>query len=222
MRQAAEEEEEEEADDPNMVYVYGKQGDKNTDAMYKALQQAGIGFTKRDLASEGHKAKEALAASGCSGKPAGPVVVRGKKAWWDDGKSGGGKGDDMFAIPFPQAVAMELRHEMSMHGGGMDEPVPVRSDANLDEEIEERFSSMQKAFLKCDENKDGRITKKELMMKCKEWNIPTSEAERILAEADVNHDSTLDFNEFAKRFSMSYNRGTPKGNTLRTTGKIGR
>merc|ERR1719359_1904836 len=95
---------------------------------------------------------------------------------------------------------MELRHLI----GCLDGPtvsVPVRMDADIDTEIAERFLSMQQAFLKMDANQDGRISKKELLTKCREWNIPTSEAERVVQEADLDMNGTLDFNEFAKRFN---------------------
>merc|ERR1712224_27063 len=110
--------------------------------------------------------------------------------------------DGMFAFGFPETVAMELRHLI----GCLDGPtvsVPVRMDADIDTEIAERFLSMQQAFLKMDANQDGRISKKELLAKCREWNIPTQEAERILGEADVDLDGTLDFKEFASRFSRT-------------------
>lgn len=108
----------------------------------------------------------------------------------------------MFAFGFPETVAMELRHLI----GRLDGPtvsVPVRTDADIDTEIAERFLSMQQAFLKMDANQDGRISKKELLTKCREWNIPTSEAERVVHEADLDMNGTLDFNEFAKRFNSA-------------------
>eukprot|EP00929_Paragymnodinium_shiwhaense_P076663 TRINITY_DN3944_c0_g1_i2.p1 TRINITY_DN3944_c0_g1~~TRINITY_DN3944_c0_g1_i2.p1 ORF type:complete len:775 (-),score=220.41 TRINITY_DN3944_c0_g1_i2:314-2638(-) len=67
-------------------------------------------------------------------------------------------------------------------------------------EIRERFTSMRKAFLKIDHNRDGRISKRELMEMCRDWNIPLSEAQRVVEAADLNDDGSLDFNEFAQRF----------------------
>merc|ERR1712100_820018 len=82
---------------------------------------------------------------------------------------------------------------------------------------------MQQAFLKCDANQDGRISKKELMVKCREWNIPTSEAERVLKEADMDRDGTLDFNEFAQRFNGGLSRvvGPPSGRPQSRGGRPG-
>merc|ERR1719326_94182 len=59
---------------------------------------------------------------------------------------------------------------------------------------------MRDAFLKIDQNRDGRISKKELLDMCRQWNIPTSEANRVIGAADLDHNGTLDFNEFAQRF----------------------
>ena len=47
---------------------------------------------------------------------------------------------------------------------------------------QERFTSMQEAFLKLDEDRDGKITIRELLSKCRAWNIADSEAQRVLAE----------------------------------------
>merc|ERR1711971_235517 len=80
---------------------------------------------------------------------------------------------------------------------------PVREGADIETEIYERFENMQQAFLKIDTNQDGCVSKSELLQKCLNWNIPISEAERAIAEADLNSDGTLSFNEFAKRFNSS-------------------
>jgi len=185
-------------DDPNAVFVYGRNGDGKTDKMCKALHAAGIPFTTRDFDQDKRYLK-ALQASGgpSSAKPV--VVCRGKQAWWDDGNA---KGDDMFGFAFEQTVAAELRHLMGTMTGP-EVSVPVRADADIDTEIAERFLSMQQAFLKLDTNQDGRITVRELKQKCKEWNIPTSEAERAMGEADLNDDHELDFDEFARRFNSA-------------------
>merc|ERR1719487_659048 len=110
----------------------------------------------------------------------------------------------MFVIPFPATVLAELRREMQKGKAPVREPSPARRlDADIDTEIAERFRNMQQAFLKVDENHDGKITKRELLQKCKEWNIPDSEATRVLGEADTDLDGTLSFDEFAKRFNSA-------------------
>merc|ERR1711920_702627 len=89
-----------------------------------------------------------------------------------------------------------------------------RVDADIDTEIHERFSSMQDAFLKLDSDKNGFVCKTELKDRCAEWNIPTSEAQRVINEADKDANGALDFDEFAKRFGGARNwgsRGVLKG-----------
>jgi len=192
--------EEEEEDDPTAVFVYGQSGCAKTAAVCKALHSASIPFQTRDMNQDKRYLKAVKACCGTAATPPAPVVVRGLKAWWDDGNAS--QGDGMFAFGFPETVAMELRHLI----GCLDGPtvsVPVRMDADIDTEIAERFLSMQQAFLKMDANQDGRISKKELLTKCREWNIPTSEAERVVQEADLDMNGTLDFNEFAKRFNSA-------------------
>eukprot|EP00746_Dinoflagellata_sp_MGD_P168294 gnl/MRDRNA2_/MRDRNA2_99640_c0_seq1.p1 gnl/MRDRNA2_/MRDRNA2_99640_c0~~gnl/MRDRNA2_/MRDRNA2_99640_c0_seq1.p1 ORF type:complete len:594 (+),score=132.23 gnl/MRDRNA2_/MRDRNA2_99640_c0_seq1:97-1878(+) len=179
------------------VLVYGRGGDSKTNEMCKKLDKAGIKYQIRDFdADKGFE--EALAASGFSGQAKPPVVCFQNTAWCENPDE---KPDpnDMFAVPFADTVAMELRRAVGMFSGANAQQ-PVRNDATIDEEIMERFRSMKDAFLKVDTNRDGRVSKKELLQKCREWHIPVSEAERILAEADLNHDGTLDFNEFARRF----------------------
>jgi len=83
--------------------------------------------------------------------------------------------------------------------GAEAQPPPVRN-VSMDVEMAERFRTMREAFLKCDDNKDGRVSEKELRALCKKWNIPASEAERVVAEADFDDNGTLDFREFARRF----------------------
>jgi len=75
-------------------------------------------------------------------------------------------------------------------------------------EIYERFLTMQDAFLKLDDNQDGFITEEEIAAKCQLWNIPASEAGRIIAEADKDGKGFLTFDEFAKRFGGIWNRGS--------------
>eukprot|EP00747_Dinoflagellata_sp_TGD_P199311 gnl/TRDRNA2_/TRDRNA2_72515_c0_seq1.p2 gnl/TRDRNA2_/TRDRNA2_72515_c0~~gnl/TRDRNA2_/TRDRNA2_72515_c0_seq1.p2 ORF type:complete len:133 (+),score=35.40 gnl/TRDRNA2_/TRDRNA2_72515_c0_seq1:35-400(+) len=106
----------------------------------------------------------------------------------------------MFAIPFPSRVAMELRRELRI---GFD-TVQELSGADIDTEIRERFRNMQQAFLGIDADRDGCITKRELLAKCKAWNISPTEAERVLGEADLDLDRKLSFDEFAKRFDSVF------------------
>eukprot|EP00929_Paragymnodinium_shiwhaense_P074838 TRINITY_DN38294_c0_g1_i1.p1 TRINITY_DN38294_c0_g1~~TRINITY_DN38294_c0_g1_i1.p1 ORF type:complete len:438 (-),score=112.38 TRINITY_DN38294_c0_g1_i1:401-1714(-) len=58
---------------------------------------------------------------------------------------------------------------------------------------------MHDAFLSIDQERRGRISREQLVLACERWNIPTSEAERLLAAADLDGDGMLDFDEFAKR-----------------------
>jgi len=199
------------------VYVYGRSGDKKTDEMCKALRSAQIPFQMRDFDKD-KRYNEPLKRSGYSGGSLHPpVVCLGSKAWWEDSNA---PGDEMFSLPFASSVAMELRHELGALSGP-ETSIPVREGADIDTEIAERFLSMQDAFLKMDDNRDGRITKKELIEKCKQWNIPTSEAQRIIGESDVDHNGTLDFNEFAVRFNsfLPHKAGTKISSPHRPPGK---
>lgn len=205
-------EQEQDEDDPTKVFVYGRNGCDKTTGMHKELTKAGIPYERRDFDKD-KRYLSALYNSGCSSAEAAkpPVVCRGVRAWWDEPGAKGAEGD-MFAFSFSATPAMELRQTLG--SGGMQHiEAPVRLDADIDTEIQERFLSMQQAFLKVDGNSDGRITKKELMAKCKEWNIPTSEAERVLTEADIDLDGSLSFDEFAKRFSSNFS--SPLGGTAR-------
>merc|ERR1719428_1909384 len=127
-----------------------------------------------------------------------PIVCLGNKAWWENF-------DETQLIPFPQAVAMDLRHELGLN---MPTPDKVREDIDIDTEIYERFTTMQEAFLKLDDNQDGFITEEELAIKCLHWNIPTREAKRIILEADKDGKGCIDFDEFAKRFGGLWNSRT--------------
>ncbi|CAE8727615.1 unnamed protein product, partial [Polarella glacialis] len=84
----------------------------------------------------------------------------------------------------------------------------VRMDIDIDNEMFQRFLTMQDAFLKLDDDRDGFISEAELRAKCAEWNIPTSEAARVIAEADRDRKGSLNFDEFAKRFDGVFNRGS--------------
>eukprot|EP00927_Polykrikos_kofoidii_P032318 TRINITY_DN27574_c0_g1_i1.p1 TRINITY_DN27574_c0_g1~~TRINITY_DN27574_c0_g1_i1.p1 ORF type:complete len:600 (-),score=116.41 TRINITY_DN27574_c0_g1_i1:59-1858(-) len=175
--------------DAKTVLVFGQKGDGKTDAMCKALYNAKIPYELRDIES-------------CKVRGRPPIVVFGDKVWIDDGSMKQDE-DSMCAVPFPQLVCMEIRR---MTGLGVDHtPVPVR-DADIETELAERFSSMQEAFLKCDTDRDGKVTRRELIEKCKLWNIRTTEAERALDGADINMDGGITFDEFAKHFDNMFPR----------------
>jgi len=179
------------------LLVYGRSNCKATAAVKKELTKNGIEFETRDMDKD-QSYREILKASGFSGGKAPPPVVcyRGQ-AWWDEP-------DGAVAVHFPSMLVNEMR-KLGM--GPVQDDVPaVTRDVSMDTEIGERFQSMQEAFLKVDANRDGRITKAELRKMCQNWNIPTSEAERIMGEADIiNVNGTLDFNEFVKRFRYCVN-----------------
>merc|ERR1712151_822074 len=141
---------------------------------------------------------DVLKANGFSGSKAPPPVVcyRGQ-AWWDEP-------DGAIAVHFPSMLVNELK-KLGM--GPVQEELPEAfRNGSLDTEIGERFQNMQQAFLKVDANRDGRVTKAELRQLCKNWNIPMTEAERIMGEADIlKVDGTLDFNEFVNRFRYVMN-----------------
>lgn len=205
------------AKEANTVFIYGKRDDPQTAAMQKALKAAMVPFETRDFDKDAELYQDALASSGfAGGQLSSPIVVLGMKAWWDDG--GASDPNDMFgSMPFSTTVASELRQMMGAGLAAFNEPVPIRTDADIDTEIAERFSSMQQAFLKLDENRDGKISQKELIQKCKEWNIFSTEAQRAIEEADLDDNHSLDFNEFARRFNGNFNmsgsssRGVLKG-----------
>lgn len=182
----------------NTVFVYGLEGCEKTEAIYKALKKAKVPFQKRDF----NKDKRfmdivEMSDENIGGDVHAPVICLGDQAWWNHY-------EETQVVPFPQAVAMDLRHLL-----GLNKPVPekVRVDVDIDQEIFARFLSMQDAFLKLDDDKNGFITEDELIARCKEWNIPVSEAARVIAEADRDNKGCLDFDEFAKRFSGLFNRG---------------
>lgn len=182
----------------NTVFVYGLEGCEKTEAIYKALKKAKVPFQKRDF-NKDKRYVDIMEMSDeyTSGDVHAPVVCLGDKAWWNNY-------DETQVVPFPQAVAMDLRHLLGLN---KPKPEPVRVDVDIDQEIFQRFLSMQDAFLKLDDDKNGFITEDELLARCKEWNIPTSEAARVIAEADRDNKGCLDFDEFAKRFGGMFNRG---------------
>eukprot|EP00930_Biecheleria_cincta_P106347 TRINITY_DN9977_c0_g2_i1.p1 TRINITY_DN9977_c0_g2~~TRINITY_DN9977_c0_g2_i1.p1 ORF type:complete len:706 (-),score=128.36 TRINITY_DN9977_c0_g2_i1:61-2178(-) len=183
----------------NTVFVYGLEGCEKTEAVCKALKKAKVPFQIRDF----NKDKRFMDIVEMSDENTGsdvhaPVVCLGNKAWWNHY-------EETQVVPFPQAVAMDLRHLL-----GLNKPAPerVRVDVDIDQEIFARFLSMQEAFLKIDDDRNGLITEDELIAKCREWHIPTSEAARVISEADRDDKGCLDFDEFAKRFSSLFNRGS--------------
>lgn len=184
------EEEEEPLQD---IVVYGRQDDKKTQAVMHELKKNGLSFDAFDFDST-KDYMDAMKASGYDGKgKVNPpiVVVKGKHAFWDE--PGGA-----IAVHFPTMLINELRR-LGMLSAVEDAPTLPRN-VSMDVEIAERFHNMQQAFLKMDDNRDGRITKDELRKQCKNWNIPQSEAERVIGEADFDANGTLDFREFARRF----------------------
>lgn len=190
----------EDEDESKTVFVYGIEGCDKCEAMYKALDKAKVPYQRRDF----NKDKRFMAPAKKTGLAStdalyAPVVCLGDKAWW--------KKDDEGAqlVPFPVEVAMELRRELGLC---LPTPEKVREDVDIDTEIYARFTSMQEAFLKMDDNQDGFITEEEVMARCRQWNIPTSEAQRIISEADRDGKGYLDFDEFAKRFGGLWNSGS--------------
>jgi hypothetical protein len=77
-------------------------------------------------------------------------------------------------------------------------------ERGFDHEVYERFYDTKKGFLALDDNHDGRISKEELAKRCKAWNIPLSEVDRVFAEADLDSDGKLDYREFARRYGAQY------------------
>eukprot|EP00929_Paragymnodinium_shiwhaense_P119679 TRINITY_DN91566_c0_g1_i1.p1 TRINITY_DN91566_c0_g1~~TRINITY_DN91566_c0_g1_i1.p1 ORF type:complete len:713 (-),score=117.58 TRINITY_DN91566_c0_g1_i1:79-2217(-) len=188
---------EEEEDESGTVFVYGLEGCDKTDAMFKALDKAKVPYKIRDFNKDKRFMKALQKHEDYNGSSVyAPVVCLGGKVWWR-------KDEDYEMIPFPTGVAMDLRRELGLH---IPKKEPVREDVDIDTEIYQRFLSMQDAFLKLDDNRDGFVTEDELIVRCREWNIPTSEASRIIAEADKDAKGAIDFNEFAKRFDSLFNR----------------
>jgi Ca2+-binding EF-hand superfamily protein len=189
-----------EDDERNTVFVYGLEDCQKTEALMKALDKAKVPYTMRDFTKD-KRYMEAARKSGFDNSSAlyAPVVCLADKAWWKNHE------ENYELIPFPQATAMELRRELGMN---LPTPEKVREDIDIDMEIYQRFLTMQDAFLKLDDNQDGFITEEEIAAKCQLWNIPVSEAGRIIAEADKDGKGFLTFDEFAKRFGGIWNRGS--------------
>jgi len=190
---------EKDVDESGVVFVYGIEGCQKCEAMYKALDKAKVPYLRRDFNKDQRFMKAAKKSGFASTDNIfAPVVCLGDKAWWENFEEG------QQLVPFPVEVAMELRHELGLYIGA---PEKVREDVDIDTEIFERYLSMQEAFLKLDDNRDGFITEDELVARCNQWNIPTSEARRIISEADRDNKGCLDFDEFAKRFGGMWNNG---------------
>jgi Ca2+-binding EF-hand superfamily protein len=193
-------EQEDDDEEARTVFVYGVENCQKTQAVQQALKKAQVPFKMRDFNKDKRFMKALRNMEDFDGGTVyAPVVCLGNKAWWQK------LGDDTQMIPFPQAVAMDLRHELGLNKA---KPEKVRVDVDIDMEMYQRFLSMQEAFLKLDDDKDGLVTEAEIERRCIEWNIPVSEARRVIAEADRDAKGALDFNEFAKRFDSIFNRGS--------------
>jgi len=177
------------------IAIYGRANCKKTRAVQQELAKAGVAFDLFDFdQDDGYR--EALTASGFppNGKVEPPVVChRNLEAWWDEP-------DAAIAVHFPSMVKMQVAKLGLVPGARGQEERTLERDVSIDVEIAERFRSMQDAFLKVDANRDGRVSKDELRRMCKQWNIPMTEAERVLDEADFDDNGCLDFREFARRF----------------------
>jgi Ca2+-binding EF-hand superfamily protein len=195
-------------DESKIVFVYGRAGCEKTDAMHTALRKAKIPFEARDFDRDKRFVDIMKQSGHVDSSVYAPVVCLGNKAWWYDS-------DATHVVPFPQEVAAELRRALGI--STQMAPVKVRVDADIDSEIYERFLSMQDAFLKLDVDKNGVITEQELKDRCLEWNIPTSEAQRIIYEVGRDACGALDFDMFAKRFGGARHwgsRGVHRGQAL--------
>ena len=67
----------------------------------------------------------------------------------------------------------------------------------LARKLEQRFSSLREAFLKVDEDRSGKISKDEITLLCKLYNLH-EKSDLVMAAFDVDHNGLLDYQEFAK------------------------
>lgn len=176
------------------VAVYGRANCPKTAAVTNQLTKSKVAFDFFDFDRD----KSYMQALQASGFPPGGridppiVVVNGQKAFWDEP-------DQEIAVHFPSMLINELRKLGIVAEQQVWAPYLLK-DVTMDVEIQERFFNMQEAFLAMDYNQNGKISKKELIRKCEEWNIPRSEADRVIGEADWDKDGCIDFREFARRF----------------------
>jgi len=176
------------------VAVYGRANCPKTAAVTSQLTKSKVAFDFFDFDRD-KSYMQALQASGLS--PSGRidppiVVVNGNKVFWDEPQEG-------IAVHFPSQLINELRKLGFVQEQQVWAPYLLK-DVTMDVEIKERFYNMQEAFLAMDYNQNGKVSKKELIMKCEEWNIPRSEADRVIGEADWDKDGCIDFREFCRRF----------------------
>lgn len=176
------------------VAVYGRANCPKTAAVANQLTKSKVAFDFFDF-DQDNSYMQALQASGFSpgGRIDPPIViVNGQKAFWDEP-------DQEIAVHFPSMLINELRKLGIVQEQQVWAPYLLK-DVTMDVEIKERFWNMQEAFLAMDYNQNGKVSKKELIMKCEEWNIPRSEADRVIGEADWDKDGCIDFREFCRRF----------------------
>lgn len=85
-------------------------------------------------------------------------------------------------------------------GKGPASPVVVREHtAALSDRIHTKFKMLKDAFRSFDENKDGRLSKQELLMaiRCFNLPIPIEHAVQIAELCDEDGDGLINYNEFA-------------------------
>jgi len=69
----------------------------------------------------------------------------------------------------------------------------------LQNRIHEKYRDFRKAFLSFDENKDGKLSKQELLraVRCFNLPFPQEHVEQLAALCDANGDGLIDYSEFA-------------------------